>query len=217
MFNNTNHRLTTNALVFALGSCVGVALISTHSQAAVLDLAWNPGADISSLNLPDGSWDQGSDWGFSDDGSSIDTWANENWTGSNPVDFNLLVSTDGAIPTISLAKTVTNTTGQDWTGFRIDLAADAGLGVAVDLASTGSDAFGSVDVTTLAGGGASIIWSGGAIAAGEQAVMFTAFGVFGTMPRNPAFSISMIQSTIPSPGGLALLGMGGLLACRRRR
>lgn len=187
------------------------------SLAQGVDLTWIPGTDISSLELPDNTWDEGSDWGFAGDTSEIDAWATENWIGTQPVDFSLSVHSDADLPIIGLEKTVANDTGGSWPGFRIDLVPETNHEIIVDENLTGSSHFDSVTVISHGDGSVSIIWDGGAaLGDGQGAVMFTAFGVFGTFRESDA-SFSMTQTPIPVPGSLALFVASGVIALRRRR
>jgi len=175
----------------------------------------------SSLLVADGTWDRGTAWGSGDWGGIVNTpttgaaWANELWIGMAPVSLNINVISDGD-PDVTIQKNLTNTTGVAWTSFKIDLLEFVGFGPITVLAgSEASNRFGNVATTNFGSGNAEMIFSLAglqtAVLPGQSVSFFFTFNVPG------AVAFKMVQSPIPTPGVLALMGLGGMIVARRRR
>lgn len=202
---------------------VGIALIScvaVPAQAGIIGMSMS-GGDISSLYLPDGTWDEGptGDWYYtiSPDTTYGTAWLRETWIAGNPVDFNMGVEADSD-PNVRIVKTLDNDTDFDWTDFHIRLVPQPGTGpIVVDPLSVDSDRFTDTLVTNNPDGSAIVEWftNFGAgdtpVLIGEEVTLDFTFNV----PGSVAFK--MVQTPTPEPASLALVLLGGLAVVRRRR
>ncbi|MEE9130577.1 MAG: PEP-CTERM sorting domain-containing protein [Phycisphaerales bacterium] len=167
-------------------------------------------------------------WSYTVDGMSISL--DENWGEIDPVALFIVDSASTLFGSrlfgdpglggtlIGIEKDILNTTDFDWTSFHIDLIPiDGGGPITVDPDSVGSDRFSNVDVMNNDDGSASMWFftdkgqGDTPVLIGEQVVMFFDMTIFG------AISFTMIQTPVPAPGALALLGLAGAVSRRRRR
>jgi MYXO-CTERM domain-containing protein len=153
----------------------------------------------------------GADWGFVSAGNR--QWVDESWVAGGNVQLSSsgqsgLESVDQEI---FLNKRTRNRSGFVWTGFEIVLT---NAGGAITLLSTPSNSnFSTVNVAGDGTNTVTITYSGGSVALNS----FTTFQVDFTIPSGPSWQYTQIQTPVPTPGALALLGLGGLAAGRRRR
>jgi len=202
------------------------AAIAAPAVAGITD-ASVIGTDITSLTLPvDGVWNgqygtrsnkaPGQDWGFiteaggSTNGDRI--WVDEVWTGANvgnTLEVGVL-NPGRSDPTINLNKKVDNQTGYTWTGFTMVLQTALGN---VNVLSASSTTFSSWSVLNNNSAAVTLVYSGGSVPAGGIANFDFSFSV----PIAGFWTFTVTQTPVPSAGSFAILGMGALVAGRRRR
>jgi MYXO-CTERM domain-containing protein len=153
----------------------------------------------------------GADWGYV--ASTNSQWVDESWGAGGNVQLSSsgqsgLESVDQEI---FLNKRTRNRSGFVWTGFEIVLT---NAGGAITLLSTPTNSnFSTVNVAGDGTNTVTITYSGGSVAQDS----FTMFQVDFTIPSGPSWQYTQIQTPVPTPGALALVGLGGLAAGRRRR
>ncbi len=162
-------------------------------------------------------------WSYTVDGMSV--YLYENWGEIDPVALFIVDSAStlfgnpglGGTP-IDIDKDVLNTTDFDWTAFHIDLIPGDGAGpITVDLDSVGSNRFSNIEVMNNDDGSASIWFftdmqqGDTPVLIGEMVAMSFNMVIFGDIV------FTMIQTPVPAPGALALLGLAGAAVSRRRR
>lgn len=202
-------RFTTRAAGFAAASALALA---GAAQADVIDINITGALNEPSLRLEGGQWLEGRDWGWQAQQPNALAWANEDWIGGAPVDLNVQVVTDGVDPDVMITKTLQNNTGFIWTAFNIDLFRTAGFGPIMTLpGSVSSTRFASNMVTNFGSGDSSISYFNGAVVPGDTVTFMFTFNIPGDV------SFRMLQTPIPTPGALALLGLGAAGLLRRRR
>ncbi len=163
------------------------------AAAGLLAVAGAANAQFSGPYAP-GNWTfnaNGGDGSATNDGSTLTLVGNDNGFG---------LDTD-----YTIAAAAAGTWSFDWSYFSSDSGTfDTGgyllNGVYTQLAANNSQGSGSVSIPVLAG---DII--------GYR--VFSADGVFGP----GTLTVKNFSAPVPAPASLALLGMGGLLAARRRR
>lgn len=162
-------------------------------------------------------------WNFTTNGMSI--YLYENWGEIDPVALFIVESGSSLLgdpglggTSIGIAKDILNSTTFDWTAFHIDLIpGDGSDEITVDPDSVGSDRFSDIDVMNNDDGSASIWFftdknqGDTPVLIGESVMMSFNMTIFG------AISFTMIQTPVPTPGALALLGLAGAVSRRRRR
>lgn len=202
--------------VVSTAVAVATVMIGTSdARADVTGMAIDPLlVDSLELGTP---WAEGVDWGYEIVGPGAEAWVDEVWTGIDPVALDVQIFTDGPAPLagggtdVSFTKSLSNDTGFEWTGFLIELMPESGGPLVVDPGSIASNEFTVFDVTNNPDGSASILFGGGTVGLGEALSMDFTFSV----PDDVHFT--MLQTPLPVPGSLALLGIAGLVAPRRRR
>lgn len=191
------------------------------ASAGILGMSMSAG-DISSLHLPDGSWDYGptGDWYYEvspTDSTYAQAYMYEEWVSGRSVDFDMTIEAD-TDPNVRIVKTLDNDTNFAWTDFHIDLIPQPGLGpIVVNPASVDSDRFSDVMVMNNPDGSANIWWFSNfglgdtPVQIGEYVTLDFTFNIPGTV------AFKMRQTPTPEPAGLALLTLGGLALIRRKR
>jgi MYXO-CTERM domain-containing protein len=202
------------------------ALLGGISQAGVLSLDIS-GSAIDPLMLMDGQWNGGYggrdiagvgvDWGYLTRaaGSTADRmWVDEEWSRAGDVSlgFSMTIGED-ATQFIGLNKRARNRSGFDWTAFDIQITTP-GMGiVTVDEGTLSSAEFSSVTVLNNGTNVVTLKFSGGSVGYNQ----FANFTIDFEIPAGPSWTYTMTQTPVPTPGALALVGLGGLVAGRRRR
>lgn len=207
----------------------GIAMIAVAgaAQAAITNVSVTP-VDISSLSLSLGAVDgvfnggegtrsalapSGADWGFV---SAVNRqWVDEDWISGGNVALASAgeTGTESAGQEIYLNKRTRNRSGFVWTGFQIVLTNAGGNITLLNPVLTGGTGFSSVSVIGDGTPTVTINYSGGSVALNA----FSTFQVDFEIPTGPSWQYTQIQTPVPTPGALALLGLGGLAAGRRRR
>jgi MYXO-CTERM domain-containing protein len=202
------------------------ALLGGTSQAGVLSLDIS-GSAIDPLMLMDGQWNGGYggrdiagvgvDWGYLTRaaGSTADRmWVDEEWSRAGDVSlgFSMTIGED-ATQFIGLNKRARNRSGFDWTAFDIQITTP-GMGiVTVDEGTLSSAEFSSVTVLNNGTNVVTLKFSGGSVGYNQ----FANFTIDFEIPAGPSWTYTMTQTPVPTPGAIALVGLGGLVAGRRRR
>ncbi len=189
------------------------------AQAGVVHIDIGGALNDPSLSLPDGQWLEGRDWNWNLAGPDLqngEATAVESWRGMSPVDLNVGVTTDGIDPDVKITKMLQNNTGIAWTSFDISLLHFPGFGpLSVYAASATSDRFSSVGVTNFGTGDAFLHYSlsgtDTAVLPGQSVMFQFTFNI----PGDVAFR--MVQTPVPTPGALGLVGLGGIVLAGRRR
>lgn len=212
------------ACVFA----AGLALVSGSAMAEV-SLSIDPN-NISPLHLSltgdDGVYNgfagardvapAGTDWGFvSGVSSRVGVWHDEDWTSGGDVDLSATGTSglESVGQEIYLSKRTRNRSGFVWTGFQIVLTNAGGNITLIDPVDPTGSGFSTVNVVGDGTPTITITYSGGSVALNS----FANFEVNFEIPSGPSWQYTHIQTPVPTPGALALLGVGGLVAGRRRR
>lgn len=205
------------ALVFAAGS----------AQAAVTN-ANVTAVDIGSLTLEDGVWNGGygpgsqaptsQEWGWVDNANNPNpnrVWLNENWTSGGSVTLGVNVEVaESTNQYIGLNKRTRNNSGFVWTGFDIVISTPVGnVDVFSFSGSPSSPQFSNVTILNNNSPSVTLKFTGGSVGLSQFATFIMDFEI----PSGPSWTYTMTQTPIPTPGALALLGLGGLAAGRRRR
>lgn len=199
-----------SALLAAAGSAYG-GVVNLSMTGAFQNSNW----DNSS------GWDKGEEWGWADAGTNPTTglpyataWANENWIAGGTGSLNVSVTVDSD-PDVTITKNLVNNTGFAWTSFTIDLVQVSPFGVpSVYAGSLGSSRFSS-NSTVNGPTTASMVWNMSGtdtpVLPGQSVSFFFTFNI----PGDVVFK--MVQTPVPTPGATSLLGLGALVALRRRR
>lgn len=198
-------------------AAVMIAAMAGTANAGILDI--NITGAFNNHNWDNSSgWNEGEEWGWylpnPENSTAGNAWANETWIAGGPARLRVEVFADED-PDVTITKNLINTTGFAWTGFTIDLNFVSGFGTpSAYPGSLGSSRFSS-NSTVNDGIGAHMTWSmsGGdtPVLPGQNVSFFFTFNIPG------AVVFEMVQTPVPVPGALGLLGLGGLVAFRRRR
>ena len=163
---------------------------------------------------------------FTADGMSISLY--ENWgdidpvamfiVGNAPRQFGSPLFGDGGTP-FSIEKNIVNMTNFNWTSFHIDLfPSDEGGSIIVDPLSVSASRFSAFELIHNLDGSANIQYitnkkdGDTRVLPGEVVTL-----EFDMMLFNSSSGFRMIQTPVPAPGALALLGLAGAVWHRRRR
>ncbi len=209
-------------------ACVlgAMSLVGGIAQAGVLSVDIS-GSAIDPLILSDGEWNggyggrpsapAGVDWGYLTRaaGSTADRmWVDEDWTrgGQVSLGFSMTLGED-ATQFIGLNKRAKNRSGFTWTAFEIQLTTPGAGIVTVDTGTLSSAEFSSVNVLNNGTNVVTLQFSGGSVGYNQ----FANFTIDFEIPSGPSWTYTMTQTPLPAPGAMALLGLGGLAASRRRR
>ncbi len=197
---------------------VSVGAVSMAAAAPILSMDQIP-VVVDALHIPDGSWDEDDDWGYS--GANI--WMDERFvTAPNmSVEFLHMIDVDedarsAPLTPINANKAILNDSSFFWTDFHIDLIPTQGsLGI-FNVTAQPSAAFLNVMTMDNGDGSWSIWWdnfndSGTGVAIGGSTTLQFHFEVAGDV------SFKIRQTPTPEPGSLALLALGGLALRRRAR
>ena len=202
-----------------------LAGLAGSASAGLIDVTITGALNPANTSLDCGSpahWTRGTTgWGSGDWGSNVvsstvgDSWAHEKWIGMAPVSLNVNVTSDGD-PDVKITKMLQNTTGSAWTSFTIDLFKFSGFGPITVLGGTeASDRFSTVTTTNFGSGDAQMIFTQSGtdtpVLPGESVMFQFTFNVPG------AVAFAMVQTPVPAPGAIALLGVAGAMVNRRRR
>lgn len=162
-------------------------------------------------------------WSYTVDGMNV--YLYENWGEIDPIALFIVDSATSLFgdpglggTSIGIDKDILNSTEFDWTAFHIDLIpSDGSDGITVDPNSVGSDRFSNIEVMNNDDGSASIWFftdkkqGDTPVLIGESVGMSFDMIIFGDI------AFTMIQTPVPAPGALALLGLAGAAVSRRRR
>ncbi|TVQ81122.1 MAG: hypothetical protein EA380_02490 [Phycisphaeraceae bacterium] len=209
------HRIAIGTLLFAVGS----------AHAAIIDpwMSDGPGG-IDPLVLANGEWTFGplsggpqNDWWVPPGTSTFmirEIWGTSAATPGAVVDFLVGAEADTrAITPIGIMKDVENQSTFFWDGFVVDLIPGQGATIS-NVVAFASAEFGSVNVIDNGDGSWTLVWDqngGTGVGIGGSTDLDFNFDIDG------AINFQIIQTAIPTPGAVALLGLGGLAALRRRR
>ena len=163
------------------------------------------------------------DWNYDSEGDNLTLM--EEWAGQGPVGFYVgdaqwapaNYEGGGGFFEITIDKTLVNSTDFSWSAFDIDFTPRPGAtAIEVVAESVTSDHFSDVSVFNNEDGSANIHFEldgvgDTAVGFGEEAHFSMTILVFGDIAFN------MVQTPIPAPGALALLGLAGLLGVQRKR
>jgi hypothetical protein len=155
----------------------------------------------------------------------------KNFTALGPIDIVFTTTNSTLVSEYLVAEGVTNSTGQTWAGYKIELGFGSGGSFVASPAGDGLD-FDAPTFDPLPTAGTSFT----TLATGQDTLLFTSgTGVANGNPLSLQFSIDVPDglagntftlrqtplnaSMVPEPTGVALLGLGAgaLLLCRRRR
>ncbi len=213
-------------LVQAL-SAAAVGLAASTAQAGLISANFS-GDALSSLNLTDdGTFNGGygprsssftaQDWGYVTvaNGAGADrTWVDEDWTAGGSVAFTASMTLgEDATQFIGLSKRTKNRSGFTWTSFEIQITTPGAGIVTVDTGTLSSAEFPTVNVLNNGTNVVTLQFSGGSVVYNQ----FANFTIDFEIPSGPSWTYTMTQTPLPAPGAMALLGLGGLAASRRRR
>lgn len=204
---------------------VGAMLLAAGVAQAGVTSVNIVGTDIQELALVDGVWNggygtqvtapSGTDWGYvtAAGGAATDRmWVDEDWTQGGDVSLGFTVHVgEDATQFIGLNKRAKNRSGFNWTAFDI-LLQSTGV-VTVDTGTLASPDFSGITVLNNGTPNVLLKFTGGNVGYDQ----FANFTIDFEIPSGPSWTYTMTQTAIPTPGAIALLGMGGLLAARRRR
>jgi MYXO-CTERM domain-containing protein len=214
-------------LVQTLGAAA-VILTAGSAQAGLISANFS-GDAITPLSLTgDGTFNGGygprdplnltpQDWGYVTvaNGAPVDrTWVDEDWVAGGSVAFTSTMTVgEDATQFIGLSKRAKNRSGFDWTAFDIEITTPGAGIVTVDESTLFSPDYSSVTVLNNGTNVVTLKFTGGSVGFNQFADFIIDFEI----PAGPSWTYTMTQTAIPTPGALGLLGLGGMIAGRRRR
>lgn len=202
---------------FVLAVCAVVTAAAGSASAGITDINITGAFGNQNWDNSNG-WNEGEEWGWFIPNTSDTTkgtgWTVEHWVAGGPAHLRIEVLADSD-PDVTITKSLVNSTGFAWTSFEIDLNQVLPFAVPTAYAgSLGSSRFSS-NSTVNGLTGASMTWTQSGtdtpVLPGESVSFFFTFNIPGSVV------VEMVQTPIPTPGALGLLGLGGLVALRRRR
>lgn len=205
-------------LAFVSGSAIAEVTLSIDAN-NISPLHLSLTADDGVYNgvaAPRESAPAGADWGFVPGVSNrVSVWHDEDWTSGGDVNLSATGSSglESSGQEIYLSKRTRNRSGFVWTGFQIVLTNAGGNITLIDPVDPTGSGFSTVNVVGDGTPTITITYSGGSVALNS----FANFNVNFEIPAGPSWQYTHIQTPVPTPGSLALLGLGGLAAARRRR
>lgn len=163
-------------------------------------------------------WHQGQQWGwyFPDPGITTQAtgWTIENWIAGGPASLTVQIDAN-TDPDVTMTKNLINTTGFAWTSFIIQLNQISPFPTPSTYpGSLGSSRFSSNSTVNGPTGSTMTFTQSGTdtpVLPGQSVSFFFTFNIPGSVV------FEMVQTPVPTPGALGLLGLGGLAALRRRR
>lgn len=195
----------------AQGAVTGVTLMAMDTtNIDVFGTAWNGAGNPGDLPGPDDDW-----WYDIDSNGDATVEVRENWIGTGSVPLLLGVTTDNLDPNVGFIKTLENNSGVMWSTFLIEIS-DATPGPITLNPGASSDKFADVTAIGSPGDPVFLVFDNGTVAPGESVVFNFSFFIPDGTP-SIEYTITQTPNEIPAPSGIAVLGLAGLAAVRRRR